>query len=208
MFILDRSFYTRDSITVARELLGKNVVRRIGGNELVGRIVETEAYMGYEDKAAHSYKGRRTERNEIMYHIGGYSYVYMIYGMYYCVNAVAAVPDIPQAALIRAVEPLSGLEEMSQNRFSSSYTSLTKAQVKNLTSGPGKLCKAMSIDKRLNGVDLCSLGELYICDENPTSFEIASSPRIGIDYAEEYKDVPWRFFIKDNIFVSKTKSNK
>lgn len=198
---LERNFYKRSAIEVAKELLGKYLVHEYKGNKLIGKIVEVEAYMGIEDKAAHSYGGRRTVRTEVMYKEGGYTYVFQIYGMYYCVNVVTSEMDIPQAVLIRALEPIEGLEEMSRNRYKKSYEELTAYQKKNLTNGPGKLCMAMNIDKSLNGENLCN-GRLYVLD-NKEKFNIVSSKRINIDYAEEAKDYLWRFYIEGNTYVSK-----
>ncbi|MFZ5351534.1 MAG: DNA-3-methyladenine glycosylase [Bacillota bacterium] len=202
MKILQREFYMQDTLTVAKELLGKYIVRKADSCEIISRIVETEAYLGPEDKAAHSYKGRRTERNEIMYGMAGYVYVFMIYGMYYCLNAVTSEVNKPEAVLVRAVEPVSGLDYMALNRFGVEYNRLNSYQLKNLTNGPGKLCKALDIDRSLNGADLCSSSEISICRGIESSIEIGTSPRIGIDYAEEYKDMPWRFFLKGNTYVS------
>ncbi|MFU0825726.1 DNA-3-methyladenine glycosylase [Clostridium sp.] len=198
---LERDFYKRSAIEVAKELLGKYLVHEYKGNKLIGRIVEVEAYMGVEDKAAHSYGGRRTERTEVMYKEGGYTYVFQIYGMYYCVNVVTSEMDIPQAVLIRALEPIEGLEEMSRNRYKKSYEELTAYQKKNLTNGPGKLCMAMNIDKTLNGEDLCG-SRLYILD-NKEKFNTVYSKRINIDYAEEAKDYLWRFYIEGSKYISK-----
>lgn len=198
---LERDFYKRSAIEVAKELLGKYLVHEYKGNKLIGRIVEVEAYMGVEDKAAHSYGGRRTERTEVMYKEGGYTYVFQIYGMYYCVNVVTSDMDIPQAVLIRALEPIEGLEEMSRNRYKKSYEELTAYQKKNLTNGPGKLCMAMNIDKTLNGEDLCG-SRLYILD-NKEKFNTVYSKRINIDYAEEAKDYLWRFYIEGSKYISK-----
>jgi DNA-3-methyladenine glycosylase len=200
---LPRKFYNRDSVTVAKELLGKYLVHVIEGEKLVGKIVEVEAYMGPTDKAAHSYNNRRTERNEIMYGEPGFSYVYIIYGMYNCVNVVVEQPGKPQAILIRGLEPTKGLEIMSKFRYGKNYEELSKREVTGLTSGPGKLCKALNIDRSHNGLDLCG-DELYILEENEKSaFEMVSTTRINIDYAEEAKGFPWRFYIKDNPYVSK-----
>lgn len=200
---LPREFYNRDSVTVAKELLGKYLVHIVEEEKLVGKIVEVEAYMGPTDKAAHSYNNRRTERNEIMYGGPGFSYVYIIYGMYNCMNVVVEQPGKPQAILIRGLEPIEGLEVMSKFRHGKSYEELSKREIIGLTSGPGKLCKAFNIDRSHNGLDLCG-DELYIVEENEKSvFETVSTTRINIDYAEEAKDFPWRFYIKDNPYVSK-----
>jgi DNA-3-methyladenine glycosylase len=202
---LTRDFFQRDTITVAKELLGKVLVHEINGKKLSAKIVETEAYLGIEDKAAHSYGGKKTPRVEVMYGKPGVSYIYLIYGMYYCFNVVTREEGVPQAVLIRALEPLEGFDTMSFNRFKISYNMITNKQIKNLTNGPGKLCNAFNIDKNLNKEDMCVSKIFYIEDHNYNDFQIVSSKRIGIDYAEEYKDFLWRFYIKDNIYVSSTK---
>lgn len=198
---LDREFYNRDTVLVARELLGTILVHEINGQKLSAKIVEAEAYMGITDKAAHSYGGRRTPRVEVMYGQPGFSYVFIIYGMYYCFNTVTREEGTPQAVLIRAVEPIEGVELMAHNRFKKPYDQLTKSQIKNLTNGPGKLCGALLIDKGQNGEDLCG-NKLYIEEGDHEQFSIISAKRVGIDYAEEAKDYPWRFYIEDNKYVS------
>jgi DNA-3-methyladenine glycosylase len=200
---LDRSFYNKNSIELSKELLGKYLVHRVDGAELIGKIVEVEAYMGVEDKAAHSYGGRRTERNEVMYGPPGFAYVFIIYGMYDCMNVVCEKVGIPQATLIRALEPIGDLEKMCELRYGQKCSELTKSKFKNLTNGPGKLCKALGITRIQNGEDLCG-DNLYILeDENQESFNIVESKRINIDYAEEAKDYLWRYYIEGNIHVSK-----
>lgn len=198
---LDREFYNRDTVLVARELLGKIIVHEISGQKLSAKIVEAEAYMGVTDKAAHSYGGRRTSRVEVMYGKPGFAYVFIIYGMYYCFNTVTREEGTPQAVLIRAVEPIKGVDLMAENRFKKPYNQLTKSQIKNLTNGPGKLCGALLIDKAQNGEDLCG-NKLYIEEGDNEKFNIISAKRVGIDYAEEAKDYPWRFYIEDNKYVS------
>ena len=158
---LSRSFYGRDSVTVARELLGKVLVHKTGGQELCAIIVETEAYGGIPDKAAHSYGGKKTPRTKIMFGDPGFSYVYLIYGIYNCFNIVVAKEGDPQAVLIRALEPLEGLETMAINRYNKDYKKLSQKQIYGLTNGPGKLCMAMNIDRSLNGEDL-SQDTLYL----------------------------------------------
>jgi DNA-3-methyladenine glycosylase len=192
-----REFYTRENtLQIAREMLGKTlVVPTESGERVSGRIVETEAYLGEIDKAAHAYGGRRTARNEITYDIGGKVYVFFIYGMYWQLNLVTGLIDAPHVVLIRAVEPLDGIEIMRERRGA--------MKDRNLTSGPGKLCIAFGIDRRFNGEDL--LGDKIWLEEgeNVTTDQIASGPRIGIDYAEEFAEMPWRFWIKGNPFVSR-----
>ncbi|ERI94597.1 DNA-3-methyladenine glycosylase [Clostridiales bacterium oral taxon 876 str. F0540] len=203
MHKLQREFYNRDSVTVAKELLGKYLVHKVNGKELIGKIAEVEAYMGPTDKAAHSYNNRRTDRNEVMYGLPGFAYVYIIYGMYNCVNVVVEEPGKPQAILIRAVEPISDLDEISNYRYGKKYGQLSKREIIGLTSGPGKLCKALNIDRSQNGEDLCG-DNLYIYEnEAAEEFEMVSTTRINIDYAEEARDFPWRFYIKGNSYVSK-----
>lgn len=198
---LDREFYNRDSILVAKELLGKVLVHEIGGQRTSAKIVEAEAYMGFEDKAAHSYGGKRTSRVEVMYGSPGFSYIFMIYGMYYCFNIVTNEKENPQAVLIRAAEPLEGMEWMAQRRFKQSYEQLTKSQRRGLTNGPGKLCDALSFDRSFNGIDLCG-NEVYVEEGKNERFSIVTTKRIGVDYAEEARDYPWRFYIADNEYVS------
>lgn len=198
---LSREFYNRDSIIVAKELLGKVLVHEIEGQKISARIVETEAYMGVVDKAAHSYNGKRTPRVEVMYGDPGYSYVFMIYGLHCCFNVVVNEKEIPQAILVRAVEPIHGMEWMAQKRFGKTYEQLTKSQGKSLTNGPGKLCGALSIDRNLNGLDLCD-DVVYIEEGESEVFNIVTTKRIGIDYAGEAKDFPWRFYIEGNEYVS------
>lgn len=195
---LSREFYLRDdTLQIARKLLGKVlVVPDEQGNRISGMIVETEAYLGAIDKAAHSYGNRRTKRTETMFSVGGTAYIFFIYGMYYQFNVVVGEIDLPHAVLIRAVEPIEGIETMHQRRGKQSkYT--------NLTSGPGKLCIAFGIDKSFDKADL--LGEKVWLEEGKSfpETEIASGKRIGIDYAEEYAEMSWRFWVKDNKFVSR-----
>lgn len=199
---LDRNFYRKNGIVLAQNLLGKYLIHKYDNEMLIGKIVETEAYMGYFDKGAHTYKGRRTKRTEAMYGEPGHTYVYLIYGMYDCLNVVAAEKDIGQAVLIRALEPIEGVNTMAFNRFKKPFRELKKQQIRNLTNGPGKLCQAFNITRELYYEDLTS-DRLYICEkEDDEDFEIVESKRIGIDYAEEAKDYLWRFYIKGNDFVS------
>jgi len=199
---LDRDFYLRDTLVVAKGLLGMELVHETGGCMRVGRIVETEAYTGPEDKGSHSYGGRRTNRNEVMYSQGGTAYVYLIYGMHHCFNVVTEEAGMPAAVLIRALEPVDGLELMSRARYNTGYTALGRSHKTGLCNGPGKLCIAMDIRRTENGLDLCG-NQLYIRDTSCEPFRIKSSPRINIDYAEEYRDKPWRFYIEGNKYVSK-----
>ncbi|GAA0866521.1 DNA-3-methyladenine glycosylase [Paraclostridium tenue] len=200
-------FFRQDAITVARNLLGKYLVREYDDKKIITKIVETEAYMGIEDKAAHVFGDRRTERTEPLYQDGGHIYVYLIYGMYHCLNISANIEGIPECVLIRAIEPISEIDEISQNRYSKDYKDLSSYQKKNICNGPGKLCKALKIDKNLNFESILG-NKLYIIDnvnldnEN-NQFEIIESKRVNIDYAEEAKDYLWRYYIKDNKHVSR-----
>ena len=201
--IISKEFYNRSALDVAKDLLGKVLVREVDGKVLKGKIVETEAYIGSIDKACHAYNGRRTKRTEILYEDAGVSYIYFIYGLYHCFNVVTNKKDIAEAVLIRAIEPINELDYISNIRYNKKYDELTKAQSKNLTNGPSKLCLAYLLNKDLNAVKLYEKGAVYITDDNNETFEIVESKRIGIDYAEEAKDFLWRFYIKDNIYVSK-----
>lgn len=195
---LRRGFYTRaDVLTLARALLGKRlVVPSDEGARVSGRIVETEAYLGAEDKAAHSYRNRRTARTETMFAVGGTAYVFFVYGMHHQFNVVAGAEGLPHAVLVRALEPEEGLELMRARR--------PARNDRELTSGPGKLCRALGIDRTFDGADL--LGQRVWIEDAGTVIppeEIAAGPRIGIAYAEEYALKPWRFWLKGNVFVSK-----
>jgi len=196
---LRRAFYTRtDTLTVARELLGKRlVVPASDGARVSGRIVEVEAYLGAEDKAAHSFGWRRTARTETMYRVGGTVYVFFVYGMHHQFNVVTGPEGAPTAVLVRAVEPEEGSETMFERRAVS--------KERELTSGPGKLCKALGIDRSFDGEDLMKSRRVWLEDAGARlkPEEIAAGPRIGIAYAEEYALKPWRFWIKGNAFVSR-----
>lgn len=200
---LSRGFYNRPTLDVAKELLGKFIVLNTGDSRLVSKIVETEAYIGRIDKAAHCYNNKKTPRTEVMFGKPGIAYVYLIYGMYHCLNIVTEEEGEAAAVLIRAVEPIEGLEEMISNRYKKSIGEIKRKESINLTSGPGKLCIAMGITKKYNGEDLCG-EELFLTEEtSPAKMDIVTSKRINIDYAEEAIDFPWRFYIKDNPYVSK-----
>ena len=193
---LPRGFYTRGNVlTVARQLLGRLlVVPARDGTRVSGMIVETEAYRGPEDRASHAWGGRRTRRTETMYQIGGTAYVYFVYGMYYQFNVVTNDREIPHAVLIRALEPVEGIDRMRRRR----------PPDHDLTSGPGRLCMALGIDRRLDRADL--LGRRVWIEEGagrvPAS-AIASGPRVGIDYAAGWVGKPWRLWIRGNPFVSR-----
>ncbi len=179
---LARPFYDRDTVVVARELLGKHLIRVSEGVERVGRIVEVEAYLGPHDLAAHSARGR-TNRTEVMFGPPGHAYVYLIYGMYYCMNVVTQAEGVASAVLLRAIEPVRNVEGRAQ--------------------GPGLLCKAMHIDKSLDGHDLLS-DDFYIADPGMGErFAIVRRPRVGVDYAGRWAKRLLRFYIRGNSFVSR-----
>ena len=194
--VSEKFFLRNNTVRVARDLLGKLlVVPASDGQRVSAMIVETEAYMGIEDKAAHSYGGRRTARNEVTYAEGGHVYVFFVYGMYYQLNLVTGPAEHAHVVLIRAVEPVEGIEIMRERRG--------KMPDRNLTSGPGKLTIALDIDRSYNGDHLS--GDRIWVEEYPKvkSSEIAAGRRVGIDYAEEFVDMPWRFWMRGNKFVSK-----
>lgn len=201
---LHKEFFFREGTTVAKELLGKLLVREYDGKILVSRIVETESYIGKIDKASHAYGGKITERVKPLYMEGGVAYVYFIYGLYHCFNIINSVEGDAQGVLVRAVEPILGIDHMSENRYKKPYEDLTRKQILNLTSGPSKLCIALDINKDMNTKDLINGTEIYVAEDDfvKGSFDIVQCKRIGIDYAEEAIDFPWRFYIKDNPFVS------
>lgn len=194
-------FFRRDAREVAEDLLGKIIVRNYMGYKLTGRIVETEAYVGKIDKASHAYNYKKTTRTEPLFKNAGIAYVYKIYGMYNCMNIVTGCEGDPQGVLIRAIEPLEGIEVMSENRFNKPFTKLKPREILNLTSGPGKLCIALNIDKSLNIHSILS-EELSLYADDFKDFKIVYSKRIGIDYAEEAKDFLWRYYIEGNKYVS------
>ena len=190
-------FYTRSNVlTVARELLGKLlVVPMPDGRRVSGMIVETEAYRGPEDRASHAFGGRRTKRTETMYQRGGVVYVFFVYGMYNQFNIVTNVENIPHAILIRALQPLEGMGIMRGRRHGKPDH--------NLTNGPGKLCIALGIDRQLDRADLSGRRVWLEEYEKVAASRIAKGPRVGIDYAGDWVEKPWRFWIKDNSYVSR-----
>jgi DNA-3-methyladenine glycosylase len=197
--IVERDFYTRaDTLRVARELLGKRlVVPAAGGVRVSGRVVETEAYLGVEDRAAHSYGGRRTRRTETMYATGGTAYVFFVYGMHHQFNVVTGPAGLPHAVLVRAVEPEEGVELMRERRRVS--------KERELTSGPGKLCRALGIDLTFDGEDLTTGRRAWLEETGQTyqPEQIATGPRIGVAYAAEDALKPWRFWVRGNEYVSR-----
>lgn len=183
---LRRTFFRRNTHAVAKELLGKILVRNHHGALSMGRIVETESYVGEDDAACHASRGR-TVRTEIMFGEAGLAYVYLIYGMYHCLNIVTEKKDFPAAVLIRALEPVIGIPDT--------------------TNGPGKLCRALHITRALNGEDMTTSQELYVIDDGYAvrKKDIAMSARIGVDYAGADAKLPWRYYLKNSAFVSHSK---
>lgn len=192
------SYYlNQDVLFLAKDLLGKVLFTQINGEITAGVIVETEAYFGIQDKASHAYGGRRTNRTETLYQQGGVSYVYLCYGIHNLFNVVSSVEGEPHAVLIRAIEPLIGLDIMETRR----KIAATKAAI---SSGPGSAAKALGIDHTFNEKEL-SGEEIWIEDHaiRYTPDQIAAVPRVGVAYAQEDALLPWRFFVKDNKYVSK-----
>lgn len=189
---LGRDFYIGDTVDIAKKLIGCTLVSVTDEGVTAGRIVETEAYLGTEDTAAHASKGDPKGRTRILFGEGGYAYVYLIYGMYNCLNFATGPEGKPECVLIRALEPIDGLSLMEKRR---------KTEKKqNLCSGPGKLCMALDITREDYGADLCG-DRLYVLEREKEP-EIAATPRINIDYAPEHRDKPWRFVDKNSGYLS------
>ena len=200
---LSREFYDGDTVEIARRLLGKFLVRRLDDELLVGRITETEAYVGRCDKACHAYGYKKTPRTSTLFMEPGHAYIYFIYGMYHCLNFVTEPEGEPAAVLIRAIQPVAGVETMRSLRFGDAP--MTSYRRKNFSNGPGKVCKALSLSSAENELDLTG-DTLFVCDSltdidlpettHPAGEVLRSGPRIGIDYAEEARDFPWRFWLE------------
>ncbi|MDB1955832.1 DNA-3-methyladenine glycosylase [Clostridium tertium] len=201
--IIEKEFYNQGAIKVAKGILGHYLVREVNGLKIRTKIVETESYIGSTDKACHAYNYKRTDRTKPLFEEGGIAYVYFIYGLYHCFNIVTNIKEEPEAVLIRAVEPLDNFEYLSNIRFNKNYNELTNAQKRNLTNGPSKLCSALSITREDNYKKLYIDSRLYLEYNYEKNIEIVETTRIGIDYAEEAKDFKWRFYIKNNPYVSK-----
>lgn len=205
---LNKKFYQQPTFTLARKLLGKFIVRKIKQQTLIAQITEIECYYGHEDKASHASKGR-TARTELMFGQPGLAYIYLIYGMYYCFNLVTEAKDFPAAILIRAVQPISGIKQMHKNRgmchpeLSRRVTCHGSAELtmtKGISNGPGKLCQALQIDKKLNGENLLTSHKLYLAADPQIkigSKQIGQAKRIGIDYAGSYRHKLWRYYLKE-----------
>ncbi len=188
--ILKRAFYTRSALTVAKDILGKHIVRRYRGKKIIGKIVEVEVYYGPQDRASHAYGGKRTKRNRAEYMQGGHVYIYLVYGMYWQCNISTGPEGHPQCILIRTVEPVCGFKDREG-------------------SGPGKFCRVFRLNKSFYGEDLTKSKRLWLeeekdKDKNKDKVRVRTGPRIGIDYAGPYwSKIPWRFWMKGNKFVSK-----
>lgn len=193
---LERAFFARDTLTVARALLGQRLVRLLDGKRLAGRIVEVEAYIGEDDLASHARFGR-TRRNAPMYGPPGHAYVYFIYGMHYCLNVVTEQEGFPAAVLIRALEPVEGIEVMRVHRGG-----VLDGQ---LTSGPARLCQALAVDRRFDGADLCAPDALLFI-EGAVSLPdeaIVTGPRVGVRGDERARTAPWRFCVRGSPYLSR-----
>src|SRR5262245_34945359 len=186
---LARDFYEQPTVQVAQQLLGKYLVRVHADGMTAGMILETEAYVGLEDKASHASRGL-TPRNAMMFGPAGFAYVYMIYGVHHCLNTVTEYEPYPAAVLIRAAQPCEGLELMRARR--------RRHDVRLLANGPGNLCQAFGIDRHLNGTDLCG-DVLFVEDRGSLPADIVVTTRIGVEYAGPWKDMPWRFYIADHL---------
>ena len=200
---LPREFYDDNTVQVAQHLLGKYLVRRLGDTFLAGLITETEAYVGRCDKACHAYNYRRTARTETLFLSPGHAYIYLIYGMYHCLNFVTEPEGEPAAVLIRGVEPAAGAEVIRRLRYGDKP--LTAYRLKNFLNGPGKVCQGFSLSRAENGLDLVEGDALFVCGSPedlglpvppPARERVCSGPRIGVDYAEEARDFPWRFWLE------------
>ena len=200
---LRREDYMCNTVDIARRLVGCLLVRRFGDELLICRITETEAYVGAIDKACHAYGYRKTRRNATMFGPAGHAYLYLIYGMHTCLNFVTNGEGKPDAVLLRGLEVLQGQDTMCRLRYGKSWEQLSAYQRKNFLNGPGKCCKALSLDTSCDGLDLLG-DELYICTDGADvglpsplpAFRVAEGKRIGIDYAEEAVDFPWRFTLQ------------
>ena len=190
---LTRKFYTQPALKVAKEILGKYLVQKINNKKFIGKIVETEAYVNSKDRASHAFGNKITKRNKAEYLAGGHIYIYLVYGMYWQLNITTGKANHPECILIRALEPIKGFNK-----------NLSEKEIKNLANGPGKLCRSMKLDKSFYGEDVVKSKKIWL--EVKTKIkpsQIIFKKRIGIDYAKEWADKLWRFYIKDNPFISK-----
>ncbi len=194
--VLPRSFYQRDALRLARALLGKTLEHRSPEGRVAGRIVEVEAYRGPADLAAHTAGGRRTPRNEVMWGEAGHLYVYFIYGLHFCANVVAGRPGVPEAVLLRALEPLEGLDLVRARRGAG-------VRDRDLLRGPANLCRGMGIDRSANGADLVRGPIVLIDAPQVPARQVVRAPRVGVEYAGSWAEMPWRLLVAGSPFVSK-----
>ncbi len=193
--VLPREFYLRDTQTLARDLLGCELVCRTPAGETAGIVVETEAYLGVDDPASHAFGGRRTGRTEILFATpGGHAYIYLVYGLHLCLNLTTREAGVPECVLLRALAPAGGVELMRQRAKTN--------REERLASGPGRLCRALGIEREMNGADLTG-GRLFLRPGRAAAAEVAVAARIGIDYAGEAREWPLRFFLAGNRCVSR-----
>ena len=193
---LSREFYTQETLQVAQGLLGKYLIRKIGNKQLIGKIIETEAYIGPKDKASHAYQGKRTKRNEAEFLIGGHIYIYLVYGMYWQLNISTFEEGKPECVLIRAIEPLI------------KNSKLELSEIKKLADGPGKVCRYLKLDQSFYGEDVVTSKKIWLEDwgEKINPWQIIKTARIGIDYAGPYwSRRKWRFLLRDENFDKKRK---
>ncbi|MCF7894611.1 MAG: DNA-3-methyladenine glycosylase [Candidatus Omnitrophica bacterium] len=188
-----KEFFLKNAKYVGKNILGDFLVLKRKKYFLVGRIVETESYLGIGDDASHSFSGKKTARSKILYQTGGIIYVYLIYGLYWCFNIVTSSKTNPQTVFIRALEPVEGIDEMEKRRGKNR---------KNLTNGPCRWTEAFGVDKKFLGKKIYS-NQFYILQKKKRNFDIVETSRIGIDYASQSKDLPLRYYVKENKFVSK-----
>lgn len=222
---LKRRFYTQDTLKIAKEFLGKFIIRKIGKKKRIGMIVETEAYIGPQDRASHAFGGKKTPRNRAEYMVGGHIYIYLVYGMYWQLNISTGRAGMPECVLIRALEPINEFSKLkAQGSASSAGGSKLKTKTQNsrlkkklssrakshdfinLANGPGKLCRWLKLDKSFYGEDLTKSKRIWLEDWGIKlkKRDIVVAPRIGIDYAGPlWSKKPWRFYIRENLFVSK-----
>lgn len=201
---LSQDFYNQNTVEAAQKLLGKYLIRRLNGETLAGRIVEAEAYVGRCDKACHAYNYRRTERTSTLFAPPGTAYIYLVYGMHHCLNFVTEPEGEPAAVLLRAIQPAAGTDIMTRLRYGD--RPITPYRRKHFLNGPGKVCQALALTRRENGLDLTG-DTLFICDrledaglpadEPPSRERLKAGPRVGVDYAEEARDFPWRFWLEE-----------
>lgn len=206
---IKRNFFLQPTLKVAKLLLGKYIIRKIGNKKIIGKIVETEAYIGPYDRASHAYNFKKTKRNHVEYLEGGYVYIYLVYGMYWQLNFTTAKKEKPECVLIRAVEPISEIIKIKNQKLKIKNTkqnSKFSNKLLNISNGPGKLCKFLKLNKSFYGENLIKSKRIWLenSKEKIKPNQIKSAPRVGIDYAGNYwSKKKWRFYLKNNDFISK-----